>query len=412
MAEFKLGRIRFVYKNDWNASTVYYVDDVVKVNGKTYICVTGHTAKSDFNLDLDSAKWELFSDGLGWLGDWSSSVQYQLNDLVKYGSTVYICIDGHMSQGTLELDQAKWDVFSTTGLEWRSIWVAGAVYKIGDTVKYGGLIYRCSEAHTAAATNTLGLENDSLKWDVVNNGFEYKTNWSADTRYKVNDIVKYGGGLWICTQFHTSGTLFTTDEAKWAQFIEGLEFEDSWDQQTRYQPGDIVTFGGYQYAAKTNNLNAKPTASLTDWDVFSTGFNFVGEWGEDSTNQDYRVGDVVTVGGYTYLCIEEHESGAQKPPNVNYWSRLNAGAKWKGNWSDATVYDLGDMVRHNNSSYIAVATHTSDETTLQNRPDQDLDGSEWNQLVGGSETSVLTTSGDIVYYSGGGATRLPIGQDG
>ena len=412
MAEFKLGRIRFVYKNDWNASTVYYVDDVVKVNGKTYICVTGHTAKSDFNLDLDSAKWELFSDGLGWLGDWSSSVQYQLNDLVKYGSTVYICIDGHMSQGTLELDQAKWDVFSTTGLEWKSIWVAGTVYKVGDAVKYGGLIYRCSEAHTAAATDTLGLENDSLKWDVVNNGFEYKTNWSAEVRYKVNDIVKYGGGLWICTQFHTSGILFTTDEAKWAQFIEGLEFEDSWDQQTRYQPGDIVTFGGYQYAAKTNNLDAKPTTSLTDWDVFSTGFNFVGEWGEDSTNQDYRVGDVVTVGGYTYLCIEEHESGAQKPPSVNYWSRLNAGAKWKGNWSDATVYDLGDMVRHNNSSYIAVATHTSDETTLQNRPDQDLDGSEWNQLVGGSETSVLTTSGDIVYYSGGGATRLPIGQDG
>ena len=29
MAEFKLGRIRFVWKNTWAGSTTYYKDDVV-----------------------------------------------------------------------------------------------------------------------------------------------------------------------------------------------------------------------------------------------------------------------------------------------------------------------------------------------------------------------------------------------
>ena len=37
MAEFKLGRIRFVWKNTWSSSTTYYIDDVVRHGGRTYI---------------------------------------------------------------------------------------------------------------------------------------------------------------------------------------------------------------------------------------------------------------------------------------------------------------------------------------------------------------------------------------
>ena len=52
MAEFKLGRLRFVWKNDWATSTVYYQDDVVQYAGKLYICVLGHTSASDFYADF------------------------------------------------------------------------------------------------------------------------------------------------------------------------------------------------------------------------------------------------------------------------------------------------------------------------------------------------------------------------
>ena len=47
MAEFKLGRIRFVWKGDWATPTVYYKDDVVRYGGKTFICTTGHTSDAD-----------------------------------------------------------------------------------------------------------------------------------------------------------------------------------------------------------------------------------------------------------------------------------------------------------------------------------------------------------------------------
>ena len=70
------------------------------------------------------------------------------------------------------------------------------------------------------------------------------------------------------------------------------------------------------------------------------------------------------------------------------------------------------VVEYNSNSYVAVAKHTSDETVAQNRPDQDVDGSEWNLMSGGPENNVMTTDGDLVYYSGAGPARLPIGEIG
>jgi hypothetical protein len=474
MAEFKLGRIRFVWKNNWVTATTYYVDDVVLVNGKTYICVTGHTALSDFNTDLGTSKWQLMSDGQKWRNNWLTSTQYQLNDLVKYGATIYICTTGHMSQALLESDQGKWDIFASGSFEWKTNWAINTVYKVADLVKYGAGLYRCVQGHTSAATLALGLEDSNAKWDVVSIGFEYKTNWAGSTRYKINDVVKNGGGLWLSISGHTSNaTDFTADSDEWSQFVEGLEFEDTYNVATAYQAGDIVNYGGYQYVAITNHTGTVPTtASQTDWDLFSTGFSHQGEYASAtaavnvttvsttalaldtnsgtivqgmvvtgtgivgtvtvttvtdqnnlvlssaqsltndvvlSFNTAYKVGQVVRVGGYTYVCTAD--STGNRPPHAS-WERLNQGQEWNAAWADATLYDLGDIVSHANSSYVCVASHTSDETTLQNRPDQDLDGSEWNQMVGGAETSVLTTEGDIVYYTGAGPSRLPLGTDG
>jgi hypothetical protein len=64
------------------------------------------------------------------------------------------------------------------------------------------------------------------------------------------------------------------------------------------------------------------------------------------------------------------------------------------------------------SSYICILAHTADETVDQNRPDQDTTGIYWNLLAGGPENNVLTTDGDLLYYSGTGPARLPLGEPG
>ena len=629
MAEFKLGRIRFVWKGAWAASTTYYKDDIVRHGGRTYYCSVGHTSTTLFTtdeatkwnlfadgqawqgdwvagtyykqndivkyggylyvantahtaeadggstgkLETDQAKWDLFAEGFDWKNLWTVATTYKVNDIVKYGSTIYLCNTAHTSSATfaadadgLEADQAKWDIFSK-GIDWKTDWTIATKYRVNDTVRYGGQLYICNEGHLSASSLALGLEADQSKWDYAHKGIEYKSVHATTTRYKVNDIVKYGGGLWICTREHTSGATnlasdnavsgvvatvgsisaadatrtagtykdvggssggsgtgqrFTividgsgaatvtvtnggsghsasdvitvtngfiggtgasltfsvatiTQTTNWSQFVPGLEFEDSWSSATSYQPGDFVTYGGYSYVAKTNHTNVVPYNNAATWDLFTTGFSLKGDYASAtaavngttssttalvvdgnvgtivqgmvvtgtgisgtvtvqtvtdqnnlvlssaqsltndvalSFNTAYRTGDVVRVGGYTYLNIAD--STGNRPPNTTYWEKLNEGINWRDTWTNATAYDVGDAVRgiNNVNSYICVTAHTSDQVSAQNRPDQDVDGSEWKLISGGAESGNLTTAGDLLYYGGSGPTRLPVGVAG
>jgi hypothetical protein len=336
MAEFRLGRIKFVWQGEWTPSTSYVVDDVISNAGKTWICVVNHTSSSLFVTDGDfiPPKWHLVSDGLSWRGDWETSTYYNVGDQVKYGGNVYVANEAHTSAATttlgLEADQdlptqtnSKWDLIASS-FYWTGSWTTTTRYRVNDFVVYGGITYFCNTAHTSAATSLLGLEDDQNYWTNFNNGIVYLGEWTDSVRYKENDIVKYGSGSWICTTNHTSDTTF--DDTKWSVFVEGLEFEDSWNSLTVYQIGDVVTYGGYSYIAKTNNSNSNPSTGATatiDWQLYTTGFNFVGDWNNSTT---YKVGDVVRLGGYTYLSITDNLN--QTPPNTSYWHQLNSGFKW------------------------------------------------------------------------------------
>ena len=477
MAEFKLGRIRFIWKDEWASSTTYYKDDVVRYGGKTFICVVGHIAQTDFMLDLNNAtpKWQQFADGQNWKGewtvqtvykindvvkyggllyiantghisdtdligglesrlgddstsamwdlfsegfdykaDWTINTRYKVNDIVKYGSRIYICTVFHVSAPNtasgLEIDQVKWDMM-TDGMDWKTDWSINVRYRVGDLAKYGGQVYRANTGHTSAANITLGLEADQSKWDYFHKGIEYKGEWANATRYKINDIVKDSGGTWICTTYHTSHVSHENlrlDEANWAVFVAGLEFEDTWGPYSEYQQGDIVTYGGYTYISKTNNVEKKPAEQAGDWQVFVTGFNLRGDWGSDSTSEDYLTGDVVRLGGYTYLA--KANSNGQRPPNATYWDKLNEGAAWKNAYTNSTLYDAGDVITQGVNAYICILAHTSN--TGVNDPANDGSGQYWNLFSGGAESGNLTTAGDIVYYSGSGPVRLPVGKPG
>tara|TARA_R110000737_G_scaffold9791_7_gene25557 strand:- start:1426 stop:12609 length:11184 start_codon:yes stop_codon:yes gene_type:complete len=330
MAEFKLGRIRFVWQGDWSTSTTYVADDVISFGGKSYICIKNHTSAAEFNTDFTDAipKWEIVSDGTSWKADWAPEIEYAPGDVVKYGANVYIAETGHTSATFvsptflgLESDLEKWTPFATS-FDFKGDWGVTTRYKLNDLVRYGGYVYVCNTAHVSAATATLGLENDQGKWTLFSDGIVYTGEWVTATRYRINDLVKYGGNVWIATASHTSSN-FESDETNWAAFVEGFQFEDSWNVGSNYQTGDTITYGGYVYVAKRNNTGAQPTTSADDWDVFTTGFSFQGDW---TALDNYKVGDVVRLGGSTYVALGDNDD--QEPPNLTHWSLLNSGINW------------------------------------------------------------------------------------
>jgi hypothetical protein len=310
MAEFKLGRIRFVWKDDWTTGTTYYKDDVIRFGGKVYVCQIGHVASPDFNTDLDisPSKWNLMADGQRWRDEWTVSTVYEEGDLVKYGGLVYLCIDGHTSAATaslgLENNSSDWNTF-IEGVDWKGDWTVSTRYKLNDVVRYGGINYICTVYHTSAATASFGLEVDSGKWQVFTQGQDYKGTWVTATRYKLNDVVKWGAGLWICVTQHTAGATFSGDAAYWAQFVEGFEYENVWSSGTAYQPGDIVKYGGNKYIAKTLHTNSNPVIGTANWDLFAKGLDYQSDW---TNTTSYRVGEVVKLNGFNYIAVADSPS--------------------------------------------------------------------------------------------------------
>jgi hypothetical protein len=75
-----------------------------------------------------------------WKGEWAQSTEYNKDDIVKYGPSVYVCIDAHTSASVFANNAAKFEVMAE-GLENAGTWNSSTLYKKGQTVSYGGAVY-------------------------------------------------------------------------------------------------------------------------------------------------------------------------------------------------------------------------------------------------------------------------------
>jgi len=421
MAEFKLGRLRFVWKGTWTPAVAYVKDDIIRYGGTSFVCVAGHTAAAEFNTDFVASRWQKMAVGLEWKTDpWTTNVLYKEGDIVRYGGKVYICTANHTSSATLNggfyTDETanRWDLLAD-GQEWKGDWATSTYYKLGDIVKYNAFTFVCKTPHTSAATAALGLEQDNGKWDKYGEGFKWKNLWTADTRYIVNDVVKYGPNLWICTTHHTSPADFV--QTNWALFVSGLEFEDSWSVSTEYQEGDIVTYGGYVYVSLQQHEGRIPPTETDYWDLLTTGYNHRDRY---NPTQSYKVGDVINYGGKSFVASQEVGIGQSPYANPAKWKLVSDGIRWLGDWSailDSTevTYKEGDAVRYSASTYVCIVEHTPVDVGgpgIVNRPDTDSDGNYWNALAEGDDQNVMARRADLVTRDAIQNTRLAKGQTG
>ena len=290
---------------------------------------------------------------------------------------------------------------------WRSDWTASTAYVIDDIVKYGANTYVCKTNHTSASNENLFYSQDiTNNWTLHTEGITHKGNWQATYWYKVNDIFKYGNTQYRVTTGFTSGATF--DEAasntNIVEYLQSFNYEDTWDSATQYQDGDVVTYGGYTYVSKGIQSNKIPPYNLlNDWDIITTGFNVVGEW---NSSTDYKQGDVALYGGYSYVAISTSVNSIPSTQTAN-WSLVSKGLAWKGNWDSSVKYELGDAVKRLSNSYIGIATNGS----INQDPSTDTNSTYWSMLAEGAANNVMTTSGDMVYYTTG-AARLPKGTNG
>ena len=284
---------------------------------------------------------------------------------------------------------------------WRGDWTVATAYVIDDIVKFGANTFVCISNHTSASNEAQWYGSDGARWQLHTEGIYHRGEWADATFYRTNDIVKYGNDQYRVVNPHTSSGSFV--EANFVSYINGLKFEDTWDTNTEYQPGDIVTFGGYSYVAQTISTGSQPNNTIgSDWEILTTGFKVVGTW---SNSTEYKPGDVVLLGGNSYVA-KTTNTNSTPGSNPSDWDFVVGGFTWRGTWDSSTTYQPGDAVTRASNSYICVAETTGNE------PELDVNGDYWNSLTQGAQSNVLTDPGDVLYISGSGAARLPIGTTG
>jgi hypothetical protein len=350
ISTISIGKVKFNWRDAWVTATAYTKDDVIRYGGKSYNCLVSHTANADFYVDLTAARWQLMTDGVQWTGPWLPNVYYKVGDLAKYGGNIYVVTVGHRS-----------------GLGVNDFY------------------------------------DDVANWVLYSSSYDYKGLWAATTFYKISDVVTFGGNAYLCNTQHTSGAATTAGweihESKWTLFVQGQQFEDNYSGSTVYQKGDIVRYGGYLFIAINETTGNLPT-DVTYWTVFSTGFANQGTYGNSTA---YKPGDLVRFGGLVYVALQDSTGNA--PTNGSYWELVVDGFDWAGTWSSLTTYQKGNVVEYTGSSYVSL---TSDN--LNNTPG--ASPSNWDLMMQGSATNVVTTEGDTTYRNATALTRLAIGNPG
>jgi hypothetical protein len=424
----------------WANNTRYRVGDTVKYGGNIYRCNTAHTSVSTSttlgitNITTTGTQVSYFFatqvaqpffagapvtitgvnpgvyNGTFTVASASPSqvtiTSTTQNAYVSGGSVTGIDALG------LEYDQAKWDTVVLAD-KWLADWTVNTRYKISDVVRYGGIVYRCITGHISQATLASGLDADIAYWQVVISGVDFKPYWTANTRYKTNDIVKYGADLWICTSGHTSttyvapssGNIVTTgfDPSKFSLYIPGVEYLNLWNATTVYGIGDIVQYGGYNYYnSLSNNLNNVPSLDSTDWTILTKNYRIKGDW---SAITPYYVGDTVRRGGYLYTALLDN---LNFDPNTNgtQWSLIIPGNKWQNVWTSGNSYVVGDVINYISSSYKCVLGHVA---SALNSPPVDVSNTYWVPFIQGAIGEVLEYVGDFATYNNSSTQRLGVG---
>ena len=427
MSEFKLERFKFIWKGDWVSGTDYNRDDVVRRNGISYVCLKTHTADADFNVDLTAIlegsnppqpepKWVSMTESNFFTGEWQTSYQYEIGDLVLFDGSIWACTTGHLST-LFSNDISNWTVFAN-GIQFKTDWQAGTEYGSGAIVKYNGVVYKCVTSHESGVT----LEQNLSDWEVFHLGIEFVGNFTTDTLYRKNDLVKFGGSIFRCTRTHVSANFF--NNAYFDIEFPGYKLAGEWANDELYATGDIVRFGGdLYYCNQSTSLVAPdeiPDDSVPHWLPMLESYNFKGDW---SAEDDYYPGDLVRRGGELYKSIARTGVGDGSTldyTDEQYWELVVPGKVWANAWTIGVDYEKGDVIYYFGNAWVSNIAHTA---SLENFPGDNGSGFEyWDLLVQAGDEAGLNFAGDLLTYgltrdeigdgSSLGPTNIPIGDEG
>ena len=132
-------------------------------------------------------------------------------------------------------------------------------YELNDVVKYGGNVY----TYTHALATTGNIPTNTTYWAVMVEGINFLGTYSTGTGYKPGDAVTHGANLYLCENPTTGNT--PPNSTYWSKIASGIQYEGAYSSGTQYQKDDIVSYGGSTYIALRDTIADQPDTSASDW---------------------------------------------------------------------------------------------------------------------------------------------------
>ena len=372
---------------------IYYFDRTVNSEDKgSYINI-----QEQGQIGPDAiGNWKLLVTDQNWLYNWLPQVNFAVGDVVKYGGIVYKCTQEHVSSTTvagLEADDTKWTVVTRSD-QWRDYWTPRTRYVKDDLVRYGGITYRCLTGHLSGNDDGVGLEDDQSNWEILLSGIDYKAHWVAQRDVSIEAIS--AGVLTVTNHLLTNGDLiqYTTDGTA----------------------ADTLTADSFYYVRLVDGNNIK--LYLNKNDALADRNNRIVENGTGnqtiSQREKYKVGDIVRYGPTMWYCTTGHNSGTTFAES--FFTIWLPGYEYEQQWTELEIYQPGDIVRYGGYTYTALTINNNSAPSAngitQDTGDWELTvqgyrlGSQYNQNPDNAETATDWNSanayrtGDIVRFGG------------
>jgi hypothetical protein len=147
-----------------------------------------------------------------WADTYSSSTEYELNDVVKYGGNAYVYTNAVATTNNLPTNTTYWKTM-VEGINFLGVYSSSTAYKPGDAVTHGGNLYL---AENATTNNT---PPNATYWSLLASGIQYNGAYDNGVNYQKDDVVSYGGSAYIRLQ-DGAGNLPTVT-AHWAKLVDG-----------------------------------------------------------------------------------------------------------------------------------------------------------------------------------------------
>jgi hypothetical protein len=224
-------------------------------------------------------------------------------------------------------------------------------YELNDVIRYGGNVY----VYISVVRTIGNVPTNTLYWALMVEGINFVGSWSPSVQYSIGDAVAYGSTVYVSLvdNFNKQPDLFPLI---WSQFIEGIQYEGVYNPITTYQANDVVTYGPTAYIATANSTGNLPTDTAY-WDLFIPGFENRGAW---ATATLYYVNDIVQQGANSYACQIQNTSGTFATDlSDGKWTTFVYGLRQRGDWTTVTSYLPYDIVVYGGNTYSCVITNIS-----------------------------------------------------